>query len=76
MPRISAAAKAGLIALLLSGFGTGAASADVDIYIDKSRQRMTVAVDGILRYTWKVSTHMILRLPDESSSMNPSEGLG
>ena len=56
MPRLSAAAKAALIALFLLGFGNGAASAGVDIHIDKSSQRMTVAVDGVLRYTWKVST--------------------
>lgn len=32
------------------------AYASVDIFIDKSRQRMTVAVDGVKRYTWPVST--------------------
>jgi len=36
--------------------GGGTATAGVDIHIDKSSQRMTVAVDGVRRYTWKVST--------------------
>jgi lipoprotein-anchoring transpeptidase ErfK/SrfK len=56
MPRLSAAAKAAVIALFLSGFGTATAGAGIDIYIDKSSQRMSVAVDGVHRYTWKVST--------------------
>jgi hypothetical protein len=34
----------------------GAANATVDIKINKTAQRMTVAVDGVHRYTWKVST--------------------
>jgi len=45
-----------LCAVAVSG---GAASAGVDIRIDKSSQRMTVAVDGKQRYTWKVSTGKI-----------------
>lgn len=45
-----------LVALMLIGFGAGAAVAGVDIYVDTSSQRMTVAVDGVPRYTWKVST--------------------
>lgn len=47
---------ASLIALFLTAFAVGTASAAVDIYIDKSSQRMTVSVDGVHRYTWKVST--------------------
>jgi len=35
---------------------TGPAAAEVLINVDKSSQRMTVAVDGADRYTWAVST--------------------
>ena len=52
----TAVIKAALIALPLSGFGAGAASAGVEVHIDRSSQRMTVAVNGVHRYTWKVST--------------------
>lgn len=45
-----------LIGLLLSGFASGAAFAGIEVYIDKSSQLMTVAVDGRHRYTWRVST--------------------
>jgi hypothetical protein len=48
--------KAAMAALFLTAFGGGVAHAGIDIYIDKSSQRMTVAVDGVRRYTWKVST--------------------
>ncbi|MDE2379040.1 L,D-transpeptidase [Bradyrhizobium sp.] len=34
----------------------GAAQAKVDITIDKDNQQMTVAVDGVARYHWPVST--------------------
>lgn len=34
----------------------GAAQAKVDITIDKDNQQMTVAVDGVTRYHWPVST--------------------
>src|SRR6202795_1001819 len=37
-------------------FATGAAQAKVAITIDKDNQRMTVAVDGVDRYHWPVST--------------------
>src|SRR6202795_3919733 len=37
-------------------FATGAAQAKVAITIDKDNQRMTVAVDGVERYHWPVST--------------------
>ena len=39
----------------LSGFAL-AAEADVLIHVDKTRQRMSVVVDGALRWTWPVST--------------------
>jgi hypothetical protein len=39
--------------LLLSA---GAAEAKVDITVDKNNQLMTVAVDGVVRYHWPVST--------------------
>lgn len=48
--------KVGLVAACLVALAGGLAHAGVDIYIDKSNQRMTVAVDGVKRYTWKVST--------------------
>lgn len=35
---------------------TGAARADVVVVIDKADQRMTVAVDGVARHSWAVST--------------------
>ena len=37
-------------------FATGAAQAKVAITIDKDNQQMTVAVDGVARYHWPVST--------------------
>ncbi len=37
-------------------FATGAAQAKVSITIDKDAQQMTVAVDGVERYQWPVST--------------------
>ncbi|MBR0869267.1 L,D-transpeptidase [Bradyrhizobium tropiciagri] len=37
-------------------FTAGAAQAKVDITIDKDNQQMTVAVDGVARYHWPVSS--------------------
>lgn len=37
-------------------FATGAAQAKVEITVDKNAQLMTVAVDGVERYQWPVST--------------------
>jgi hypothetical protein len=37
-------------------FATGAAQAKVEITVDKNAQMMTVAVDGVERYQWPVST--------------------
>jgi hypothetical protein len=37
-------------------FATGAAQANVSITVDKNAQLMTVAVDGVARYQWPVST--------------------
>ena len=46
-----------LVALAgLTLFATGAAQANVAITIDKNAQMMTVAVDGVERYHWPVST--------------------
>ena len=56
MRNLSTVATAVLITFFSSGFVAGTARAGVDIYIDKSSQRMTVSVDGVHRYTWKVST--------------------
>jgi hypothetical protein len=43
-----------LVGLML--FATGAAQAKVEITVDKNAQMMTVAVDGVERYQWPVST--------------------
>jgi hypothetical protein len=45
-----------LFAAATLAFAASAAHADVTIRIDKSTQRMTVAVDGQTRYVWPVST--------------------
>ena len=37
-------------------FAAGAAQANVAITVDKNNQQMTVAVDGVERYHWPVST--------------------
>jgi hypothetical protein len=37
-------------------FATGAAQAKISIVVDKNAQLMTVAVDGVERYQWPVST--------------------
>jgi len=37
-------------------FATGAAQAKIAITVDKDNQQMTVAVDGVARYHWPVST--------------------
>jgi hypothetical protein len=43
-------------ATALTLFATGAAQAKVAITVDKDNQQMTVAVDGVERYHWPVST--------------------
>jgi hypothetical protein len=43
-------------ATILMLFATGAAQAKVSVTIDKDAQMMTVAVDGVTRYHWPVST--------------------
>jgi hypothetical protein len=40
----------------LAFFATSAAQANVAITVDKDNQMMTVAVDGVVRYRWPVST--------------------
>ena len=40
----------------LALFATGAAQAKVAITVDKDNQQMTVAVDGVERYHWPVSS--------------------
>src|SRR3984885_8383984 len=45
-----------LIAATLMVFAAGAAHAKVSITVDKDAQQMTVAVDGVERYHWPVST--------------------
>jgi hypothetical protein len=44
------------LCLLDGAAGIGPAAAEVVIAVDKSKQRMTVLVDGAERYVWKVST--------------------
>jgi L,D-transpeptidase catalytic domain len=56
MMRPIALMGAALVAGFLGILGVGPANAGLDIYIDKSSQLMTVAVDGVRRYTWPVST--------------------
>ena len=43
-------------ATFLMLFATGAAEAKVAITVDKDNQQMTVAVDGVERYRWPVSS--------------------
>jgi lipoprotein-anchoring transpeptidase ErfK/SrfK len=43
-------------ALVLLGLALTPARAGVVVQIDKSSQRMTVSVDGVTRYNWRVST--------------------
>jgi L,D-transpeptidase-like protein len=45
-----------LIAGLVLAAASGAARANVSIIVDKSAQEMTVAVDGVERYHWPVSS--------------------
>jgi len=52
--RLSSAACAGALAVAV--LGAAAARAEVVITIDKSRQHMSVAVDGAEKYDWTVST--------------------
>src|SRR2546430_15784376 len=40
----------------LTLFASGAAQAKVAITVDKDNQQMTVAIDGVERYRWPVST--------------------
>lgn len=49
---LSALSGAAAIAIMLAG----SAEAKVAITVDKDAQQMTVAVDGVERYTWPVST--------------------
>jgi hypothetical protein len=45
-----------LVAFGLMLFATGAAQAKISITVDKNEQMMTVAIDGVERYHWPVST--------------------
>jgi hypothetical protein len=49
-------ALAGLMLFATSFFANGAAQAKIAITVDKDAQMMTVAVDGVERYHWPVST--------------------
>jgi hypothetical protein len=50
------ARSATLLSVLLLALSAPAARADVVITVDKDTQRMGVAVDGVPRYSWPVST--------------------
>ena len=56
MRRIAVAVVAAATALLPLLAGAGRAEASVVVTIDKSSQRMSVAVNGAIQYTWPVST--------------------
>jgi lipoprotein-anchoring transpeptidase ErfK/SrfK len=45
-----------MLVLAFACLATGSARADLVIAIDKSRQRMSVSVDGQDRYNWPIST--------------------
>src|SRR3954447_13398783 len=45
-----------IVAFAALAFASGAAQAKIAITIDKNAQEMTVAVDGVDRYHWPVST--------------------
>src|SRR3979411_1511807 len=45
-----------VLVLAFACLATGSARADLVIAIDKSRQRMSVSVDGQDRYNWPIST--------------------
>src|SRR4051794_30372070 len=45
-----------IVAFAALAFASGAAQAKIAITIDKNEQLMTVAVDGVERYHWPVST--------------------
>jgi lipoprotein-anchoring transpeptidase ErfK/SrfK len=49
-------AAAGVVAAAALYAATAPAAAEVLISVDKSTQRMTIAVDGAERYTWPIST--------------------
>jgi hypothetical protein len=54
MRRLAVAVVSAAAALLVAGVGR--ADANVVVTIDKSTQRMSVAVNGAIQYTWPVST--------------------
>ncbi len=54
--RLVTLVKGMLFAVFLATLGGATANASVQISINKVSQRMTVSVDGVHRYTWKVST--------------------
>ncbi len=51
-----AAVAAVYLGLMVSGSGTGASASEVVAKVNLSQQRMEVLVDGVKRYTWRVST--------------------
>src|SRR5215510_6285994 len=54
MARLRSAAVAAV--MFVAPPSSGNAWADIVVKVDKSRQRMSVSVDGEHRYTWAVST--------------------
>jgi lipoprotein-anchoring transpeptidase ErfK/SrfK len=47
------------MAILLAVSSFELAEARVDVYVDKTTQRMTVEVEGVVQYTWPVSTGQV-----------------
>ncbi len=48
--------RTAFLSIVALAIGVVSASANVTITVDKSRQRLSVAVDGVPRYEWPVST--------------------
>src|SRR4051794_23314669 len=48
--------RTAFLAIVALAIGIVSASASINITVDKSRQRLTVIVDGVPRYEWPVST--------------------
>lgn len=44
------------VVISLAVYGSDLADAGIDIYVDKSSQVMTVDVNGVRQYSWKIST--------------------
>jgi hypothetical protein len=56
MRRLVLTATIAVAAMVFMWPGAGRARAEVVVHIDKSKQRMTVLLDGAEKYTWLIST--------------------